>query len=169
MQLVVGRVLRPHGVRGEVVVDVRTDSPQDRYAVGSVFETDPATAGPLTVETIRPHQGRLLITFAGRADRDNAEALRGVLLFVDSASVPDPEDPDEFNDHQLVGLRAELSDGEHIGDVVGVDHTPASDLLVLRSPDGRQHLVPFVRAIVPEVDIAGGRVVLTPPDGLFDV
>jgi 16S rRNA processing protein RimM len=169
MQLVVGRINRPHGVRGEVVVDVRTDSPEQRYAVGSVFETDPPAAGPLTIETLRPHQGRYLVTFEGFADRGSADSLRGVLLCVDSAVVADPEDPDEFNDHQLVGLRAELDSGEHLGEVVRIEHAPASDLLILRLLDGRTGLVPFVRAIVPEVDIANGKVVLTPPDGLFDV
>jgi 16S rRNA processing protein RimM len=169
MQVVVGRVIRPHGLRGEVVVDVRTDEPDQRYAVGSVFSTDPAASGPLTVEALRPHQGRLLITFDGFADRDAAEALRGVLLCVDSDSVPAPEDPDEFHDRQLIGLRAESPAGEPIGEVVAIEHAPASDLLVVRRPDGRDALVPFVRAIVPEVDVASGRVVLTPPGGLFDL
>jgi len=169
MQLVVGRILRPHGLRGEVVVDVRTDSPAERFAVGSVLQTDPAAAGPLTVEDVRPHQGRLLVTFEGVADRDVADNLRGVLICVDSASVPAPEDPDEFNDHELVGLRAEMTTGEHIGDVVRIEHAPASDLLIVRRPDGRNALVPFVRAIVAEVDVAGGRVVVTPPDGLLDL
>jgi 16S rRNA processing protein RimM len=169
MQLVVGRILRPHGVRGEVVVDVRTDSPDERYAVGMVFATEPAAAGPLTVSELRPHQGRLLVTFEGIADRDVADALRGVLLWVDSDSVSEPEDPDEFLDHQLVGLRAEAVDGEVIGEVVRIDHGPGHDMLVVRLPDRREGLVPFVRAIVPTVDVAGGRVVLTPPDGLFDV
>jgi 16S rRNA processing protein RimM len=169
MQLVVGRVIRPHGVRGEVVVDVRTDSPAQRYAVGAVYQTDPAAAGPLTVAELRPHQGRFLITFEGYVDRDQADVLRGVLLCVDSETVPDPEDPDEFHDHQLVGLRAETPDGEHLGDVVRIEHAPASDLLIVRLTDGRNGLVPFVREIVPEVDVKGGRVVLTPPEGLFDV
>jgi 16S rRNA processing protein RimM len=169
MQLVVGRIGRPHGVHGEVVVDVRTDSPESRYAVGSVFATDPATAGPLTVETLRPHQGRFLVTFEGYADRDMADQLRGVLLCVDSSTISDPEDPEEFNDHQLVGLRVELASGEHLGEVVRIEHAPASDLLIVRLADGRTGMVPFVRAIVPEVDVAGGKVVLTPPDGLFDV
>jgi 16S rRNA processing protein RimM len=169
MQLVVGRIGRPHGVHGEVVVDIRTDSPELRYAVGSVFETDPATAGPLTVETLRPHQGRFLVTFEGYADRDMADQLRGVLLCVESATISDPEDPEEFNDHQLVGLRVELASGEHLGEVVRIEHAPASDLLIVRLADGRTGMVPFVRAIVPEVDVAGGKVVLTPPDGLFDV
>lgn len=168
MQLVVGRVIRPHGVRGEVVVDVRTDSPEQRYAVGSVFETDPSAAGPLTVEALRPHQGRYLVTFDGFADRDAADRLRGVLLCVDSATVPDPDDPDEFHDHQLVGLRVELADGEHLGEVVRIEHAPSSDLLIVRLLDGRTGMVPFVRAIVPEVDIAAGRVVVAPPEGLFD-
>jgi len=169
MQLVIGRILRPHGVRGEVVVDVRTDSPDERYAVGAVLETDPAAAGPLTIAELRPHQGRLLVFFDGITDRDTADELRGVLLCVDSSTVPDPPDPDEFHDHQLVGLRAESAEGELIGEVLRVDHAPASDLLVVRLTDGRTGLVPFVRAIVPTVDVAGGRVVLTPPDGLFDV
>jgi 16S rRNA processing protein RimM len=167
--VVVGRVIRPHGLRGEVVVDVRTDEPDQRYVVGSVFTTDPTAAGPLTVEAVRGHQGRLLVTFGGVPDRDAAEDLRGVLLCVDGDSVPEPEDPDEFHDRQLIGLRAEAPDGESIGEVVAIEHAPASDLLVVRRPDGRNALVPFVRAIVPQVDVAGGRVVLTPPDGLFDL
>jgi 16S rRNA processing protein RimM len=169
MQLVIGRILRPHGVRGEVVVDIHTDSPAERFAVGSVLATDPAAAGPLTISELRPHQGRLLILFDGCADRDVADQLRGVELVVDSASIPDPEDPDEFNDHQLVGLWAEKPDGERLGEVIRVEHGPGSDLLVLRLADGRQGLVPFVRAIVPEVDIPAGRVVMTPPEGLFDL
>jgi 16S rRNA processing protein RimM len=167
--LIVGQVVRPHGVRGEVVVDVRTDSPAERFMVGSVLQTDPTTAGPLTVEQVRPHQGRLLVVFDGIYDRDMADGLRGVLLCVDSADVPEPADPDEFHDYQLVGLRAERPDGTHVGDVVRIDHAPASDLLVLRLPDGRSGLVPFVRAMVPEVDVAGGRVVVTPPEGLLDL
>jgi 16S rRNA processing protein RimM len=167
--LVVGRVIRPHGVHGEVAVDVRTDTPGPRYAVGSVLWTDPATAGPLTVEASRPHQGRMLVLFRGVADRGAAESLRGVLLCVDSAFLAEPDDPDEFHDHQLVGLRVESSAGQQLGEVVRVDHAPASDLLVVRLLDGREGLVPFVRAIVPDVDVAAGRVVVTPPEGLFDL
>jgi 16S rRNA processing protein RimM len=169
VQLVVGRVIRPHGVRGEVVVAIHTDSPAERFAVGSVFATDPAAAGPLKIDAVRSHQGRLLVTFETFADRDVADRLRGVLLLVDSEDVADPEDPDEFNDYQLVGLRAESPDGAVLGEVVRIDHAPASDLLVLRLPDGRDGLVPFVKAIVPEVDVPGGRVVVTAPEGLFDL
>jgi len=175
MLLVVGQIARPHGVRGEVGVDVRTDAPAERFAPGSVLITDPGRrAAPdvpakLTVETVRPHLGRLLIVFDGVYDRGLAERLRGVLLCVDSDDVPDTDDPDEFHDHQLVGLAAVTPAGEVLGEVLRVDHAPASDLLVLRRPDGREALVPFVKAIVPEVDLAGGRVVLTPPEGLFDL
>jgi 16S rRNA processing protein RimM len=190
MQLIVGQIFRPHGIRGEVTVDPRTDEPAARFAVGSVLATDSTAVrrlvsapGPgnsadearwqvpptLTVESIRPHQGRLLIVFEGVYDRNLAEELKGVLLTVDSASVPDSDDPDEFNDHQLVGLAAVDPDGAVLGEVVRVDHAPASDLLVVRQPDGRSALVPFVKAIVPEVDLAGGRVIITAPEGLFDL
>jgi 16S rRNA processing protein RimM len=169
VELVVGRIVRPHGVHGELVVDVRTDEPELRYVVGSVLATDPAGVGPLTIDSVRPHQGRLLITFEGVADREVAEQLRGVLLCVDSADVPPPSDPDEFHDYQLIGLRAVSPDGSSIGEVVRVEHAPASELLVLRLDDGRTGLVPFVSAIVPEVDLPGGRIVLTPPEGIFDL
>lgn len=173
MLLVVGQVIRPHGVRGEVIVEVRTDAPEQRYAVGSVLTTDPAAAGPLTIERARPHPaagpGRLIVAFDGVRDRTLADGLRGVRLCVDSADVPPTDDPDEFHDHQLVGLCAVSPDGERLGEVVGIEHAPASDLLVLRRPDGGSALVPFVKAIVPEVDLAGGRMVLTPPPGLFEL
>lgn len=183
MLLVVGVIVRPHGIRGELLVDVRTDEPESRYVPGSVLVTDPGNrrrqAAPadgrwvppptLTVEAVRPHQGRLIVTFEGVYDRNLAEELRGVLLCVDSADVAGSDDPDEFNDFQLVGLAAVSVDGEPLGEVVRIEHAPASELLVLRRPDGATALVPFVRAIVPEVDITGGRVVLTPPEGLFDL
>ncbi|WP_205862131.1 ribosome maturation factor RimM [Planosporangium thailandense] len=173
--LVVGQIVRPHGILGEVVVNVRTDDPAERFAPGSVLVTDPGkrvapqVPPTLTVETVRPHQGRLLIVFDSVYDRDIAENLRGVLLCVDSETLPPSEDPDEFSDFELVGLAAVTREGEPLGEVIRVDHAPASDLLVLRRPDGRSALVPFVKAIVPEVDVAGGRVVLTPPEGLFDL
>ncbi|MDT4989241.1 MAG: rRNA processing protein RimM [Micromonosporaceae bacterium] len=175
MLLVVGRIARPHGVRGEINVDVRTDDPAARFAPGSVLTTDPGRrAAPdvpatLTIATVRPHRDKLLIVFEGIHDRDAADRLRGVLLCVDSRDVADSDDPDEFNDHQLIGLAAVGADGDPLGEVTGVEHAPASDLLVLRRPDGRSALVPFVRAIVADVDLAAGRVVVTPPDGLFDL
>jgi 16S rRNA processing protein RimM len=171
MLLVVGVIVRAHGIRGEVLVDVRTDEPAERFAPGSVLVTDPGAGadGTLTVTAARPHQGRLIVSFEGLADRGAAEGLRGVGLCVDTADLPASSDPDEFSDHQLIGLRAETPEGEALGDVVRVEHAPASDLLVLRRPDGGTALVPFVKAIVPEVDLPGGRVVLTPPGGLLDL
>jgi 16S rRNA processing protein RimM len=169
MELVVGFIARPHGVRGEVVVDVSTDEPEARYAVGNVLATDPPGAGPLTVESVRPHHGRLLVAFEGIEDREATEHLRGVKLCVDSTDIPESDDPDEFSDFQLIGLVAVGQDGQRLGEVVRVDHGPAADLLVLRLPGGREALVPFVKAIVPEVDVAGGRLVLTPPGGLLEL
>ncbi|MET7670293.1 ribosome maturation factor RimM [Micromonospora luteifusca] len=123
----------------------------------------------LTIEESRFHQGRVLIAFAGILDRNTAEALRGTLLVVDSADVTPPDDPEEFHDHQLVGLAVVTPAGERLGEVARIDHAPSSDLLVLRRPEGRTALIPFVRAIVPEVDLAGGRVIVDPPAGLLDL
>jgi 16S rRNA processing protein RimM len=169
MQLVVGRIARPHGIRGEVVVEVTTDEPDARYQPGSVLATDPASAGPLAIEAVRPHQGRLIVAFDGVLDRDRAEELRGVRLCVDSAEVSPLADPDEFHDFQLIGLAAVDSAGQALGEVVAVEHGPAADLLVLRRPGGGSALVPFVKAIVPTVDLPAGRLVLTPPEGLLDL
>jgi len=207
MQLVVGRIGKPHGVRGEVTVEVRTDEPEARFAPGTVLRTEPGATPPpaprstvlrtepgatppsgeaatapadglgvpfrvpakLTIEAARWHQGRMLVAFDGVLDRDGAEALRGTLLVVDSSEVAPPEDPEEFHDHQLVGLAAVTPSGERLGEVVRIDHAPSSDLLVLRRPEGRTALIPFVRAIVPEVDLAGGRVIVDPPAGLLDL
>ncbi|MEV0940012.1 ribosome maturation factor RimM [Micromonospora wenchangensis] len=193
--LIVGRIGKPHGIRGEVTVEVRTDEPEARFAPGTVLCTEPGAtprvAAPrrgaaepveavapgvayevpaeLTIESARWHQGRMLVAFEGVLDRETAEALRGTLLGVDSASVAPPEDPEEFHDHQLVGLAVVTPAGEHLGEVAKIDHAPASDLLVLRRPQGGSALIPFVKAIVPEVDLAGGRVVVDPPAGLLDL
>jgi 16S rRNA processing protein RimM len=176
MLLVVGRIGRPHGVRGEVTVEVRTDEPDERFAPGSVLRTDPAAARPevdvppeLTVETIRWHQGRPLVLFDGIYDRDLAENLRGVLLCVESASLAPPDDPDEFNDHDLVGLPVFTPAGSPLGEIARIDHAPASDLLVLAKVGGGTALIPFVKAIVHEVDVAGRRVVVDPPGGLLEL
>jgi 16S rRNA processing protein RimM len=169
VQLVVGRVGRPQGVRGEVTVEVRTDDPESRFAPGSVLLTEPAERGPLTVAGMRPRPGGVVLSFAGVTGRAAAEALRGTVLLVDSARLPAIEDPDEFYDHQLVGLTAVDEAGATLGTVAAVVHAPASDLLVVRGEDDREHLVPFVRDLVPTVDVAAGRVVLTPPEGLFEL
>ena len=169
MQLVVGRVGRPHGIRGEVSVQVRTDDPDRRFAAGSVLATEPAARGPLTVVSARWHSGRLLVTFAGSADRSQAESLTGTYLVVDSAEVGAPADPDEYHDYELIGLAVLTTAGELVGTVKDVLHH-GQDLLVIEpvTGSGDDDLVPFVTAIVPEVDIAAGRLVIDPPPGLLD-
>jgi len=170
MQLVVGRVGRPHGVRGDVIVDVHTDDPDLRFAAGSVLATEPAATGPLTVAAARWHSGRLLVSFAGIDDRDQAGELRGVMLVVDSAELADPADADYVRDYQLVGLTVLTTAGEPVGKVTDVLHH-GQDLLVIKgdeSRSGAEILVPFVTPLVPEVDVAGGRLVIDPPPGLLD-
>ncbi len=164
MLLVIGRIGRAHGVRGEVSVDIRTDDPDARFVPGGSIVTE--GAGTLTVETVRTHSGRLLIRFAGFDDRTAAETLRGVLLLVDSADIPPSADPEEFHDHELIGLAAVTADGTKLGEIVDVEHH-GQDLLVLRRTTGDDALVPFVTAIVTTVDVPGGRVVLDPPPGLL--
>jgi 16S rRNA processing protein RimM len=169
MQLVVGRVGRPHGIRGELTVQVHTDDPDVRFACGAVLATEPAERGPLTVSSSRWHSGRLLIRFAGCANRTSAEDLRGTLLVMDSADVGPPADPDEFNDHELIGLGVATVEGKPVGVVTDVLHQGQDLLVVTPAPDGDEILVPFVAAIVPEVDVRGGRLVIDPPPGLLDL
>ena len=169
MDLVVGRIGKPHGVRGEVTVEVRTDDPDARFAPGSSLRTDPVERGPLTVAGVHPRSGGLVVAFAGVESREAAEGLRGTVLVVDSAELPDIEDADEWYDHQLVGLTAVDPAGGALGEVADVVHAPAADLLVVRDADGREHLVPFVREMVPAVDVPRRRVVVDAPEGLFDL
>src|SRR5690606_38674097 len=164
MELTVATIGRAHGLRGEVGVEVRTDEPHERFVVGAVLATDPARRGPLEIARVRRQGPRWFLTFVGVTDRDQAEALRGVHLVVD---VDSAADGDAWYPHELAGLRAEAPDGTLLGEVTGVEHLPAQDLLVLREVTGERTLVPFVRAIVPVVDVAGGRVVVDPPRGLL--
>jgi len=170
MLLVVGRVGRPHGLRGEVTVEVRTDDPADRFRRGAVLLTDPASRGPLTVAGVRWNSGRLLLTFDGYQDRDEAEALRDTFLQVESDDLQPLADPEEFYDHDLIGLRVVTTGGEEVGTVADVLHY-GQDLLVVDGSGrraGAEILIPFVVAIVPEVDVASGRLVVDPPAGLLD-
>lgn len=168
VQLVVGRIARAHGINGEVSVEVRTDAADLRFAVGAQLDTDPPRAEPLTVLHSRWHSGRLLVTFDGIADRTMAESLRGSWLTVDSSTSPEPG-ADEFWDHDLVGLDAVSVTGDPLGVVEDVVHPPGAPLLVVRRPDGTEALVPFVQEIVPTVDVAGHRLVVDPPEGLFEL
>ena len=170
MQLVVGRIGRPHGIRGDLTVQVHTDDPDSRFAAGSVLATEPAARGPLTVSESRWHSGRLLVRFAGYTDRTSAEDLRGTMLVMESSEVGPAEDPDEFHDYELIGLDVVTVAGEPVGVVADVLHQ-GQDLLVIRPdrPGAEDVLVPFVAALVPEVDVKAGRLVIDPPPGLLDL
>lgn len=168
MQVVVGRIGRPHGIRGDVNVESRTDEPDRRFATGTVLTTDHVGYPHLTVAGYRWHSGRLLLHFEGVEDRTAVEALRGVLLSTDVDPGETPDDADEFYDHQLVGLAVEDLAGAVIGSVSEVVHG-AQDLLLVTRDGGGQLLVPFVGALVPEVDVAAGRVVVDLPGGLLDL
>jgi 16S rRNA processing protein RimM len=170
MQVTVGRVGRAHGVRGDVMVGVRTDEPELRFAVGSRLDTDPAAVGPLTVAAKRWQSGELVVRFEGIRNRTAAEGLRGTWLSVDTATLAPPADPDEFRDHDLVGLTARTADGTVVGEITDVLHYGQDILVIKRAADavGADVLVPFVKAIVPEVDVAAGTLVIDPPPGLLD-
>lgn len=166
MLVTVGVIGRAHGVRGDVAVDVRTDSPEVRFARGAALATEPPQAGPLTVAKIRWHSGRLLVQFAGVANRSAAETLRGVRLLADVDERERPADPEEYYDHQLTGLSVRTEDGTLIGEVVDVVHLPGQDLLAVKRAVG-EVLVPFVTAIVPTVDLDAKEIVIDPPPGLL--
>lgn len=168
MQLCVGRVNRGHGVGGQVLVDVRTDDPDARFAVGTSLLTDPPERGPLVVATAHRHSGRLVVGFDGLTDRTAADGLRGTVLLVESADLPATGNEDEFGDYQLIGLAARTVGGAPLGQIADILHGAGNDLLVLQR-EGEQLLVPFVRAIVPTVDLAAGVVLVDPPDGLLDL
>jgi len=168
--VVVGRIGKPHGLRGEVTVEVRTDEPDRRFAVGTTVRAERPSGGQapwpaLTVTGARWHQATLLLRFEELTDRTAAESARGLVLHTDVAADESPDDPEEFYDHQLVGLAVEDPEGRPLGAVTAVLHG-AQDLLQVRTPDGRDALVPFVAALVPEVDLPGGRVVVADRPGL---
>ena len=172
IELVVGRIGKPHGIKGEVTVDVRTDEPALRYADGAVLRCEAPrgsafTAKTVTVTRTRWHQMVLLVTFAEFHDRNTAEAARGVVLHATVPLDAVPEDPDEYYDHQLIGLAAvDSTSGEHLGEITGVVHGGAQDLLAIRATDGRPTLVPFVKALVPDVDLEARKVTVADRPGL---
>lgn len=177
-QLRVGRLTKAHGLKGGLKLELYTDDPDRRFTPGASFslqvpESSPWYGKRLELAELRWYNGQPVGFFADVADRTAAESLVKAILWVDQ----DPEEaaePDAWYDHQLVGLDV-VRDGATVGVIDRLEHLPAQDLLVVRvaAPSGspeesREVLVPFVRAIVPEVDIDGGRVVVTPPDGLFE-
>ena len=175
-EVVVGRIGRAHGVRGELSVEPRTDEPERRFTDGAVLLTRaPGGAGDvpagrpstLTIARSRWHQSRLLVTFEEVHDRTTAETLTGLVLAVRVDPDEVPDDPEEFYDHQLVGLRAVTTDGAEVGEVTDVLHATGQDLLAIRTPDGGEVLVPFVTALVPVVDLAAGRLEVADRPGLL--
>lgn len=166
--IAVGRIGPARGVRGEVLVEPWTDDPADRFAVGAVLRTDPEAPGPLRVEAMSLADGKLVVHFAGVADRPGAEALRRTQLLITAADRPPLDDPDEFYDTDLLGLAARTLDGAALGPVREVLHAGGADYLVLEV-GGRDRLVPFVAAIVPKVDVDAGTVEIDPPEGLFEL
>ncbi|TXS18295.1 MULTISPECIES: ribosome maturation factor RimM [unclassified Streptomyces] len=168
MQLVVARIGRAHGIKGDVTVEVRTDEPELRLGPGAVLATEPAHAGPLTIETGRVHSGRLLLRFEGVRDRSAAEALRNILLIAEVDPEELPDDPEEFYDHQLMDLDVVLGDGTEIGRITEISHLPSQDLFIVEREDGSEVMIPFVEEIVTEIDLEEQRIVIEPPPGLID-
>ena len=177
MRLIVARIGRAHGLRGEVSIEVRTDAPQERFVDGAVLHVEDgprrrallATGAPtaLTLSRVRDNNGTMLLTFAEVSDRSTAENLRDVIL---EAEVDEASDEDDaWYDHELVGLAVVDPAGARLGEVIAVQHPGAQDLPVVRTVAGTgDRLVPFVSAIVPEVDVKGGRIVMTAPPGLLE-
>ena len=170
-ELRVGRLTKAHGLKGALKLELFTDEPEKRFVPGAVFTLQVPTGSKwhgksLELRELRWYNGHAVGFFAGVDDRTEAESLVKAILWVSQDARELPDEDDAWYDHQLVGLQA-LRDGQPVGTVVRVDHLPAQDLLAVKTADG-EVLVPFVAAIVPEVDIAAGTVTLTPPNGLFE-
>ncbi|HEY0228704.1 MAG TPA: ribosome maturation factor RimM [Mycobacterium sp.] len=174
MELVVGRVVKAHGIGGEVVVEVRTDDPAARFAPGNALRAKKSRGGAAernyVVAGAREHGARLLVRLDGVDDRNAADALRGCVFVVDSGDLPPIDEADTYYDHQLEGLKIRTAAGQDIGVIVEVLHTAGGELLaVKRSDDGDELLVPFVSAIVTSVSLEQGTVEIDPPEGLLDL
>jgi 16S rRNA processing protein RimM len=172
LELTVGRVVKAHGVGGEVVVEVRTDDPAARFAPGNTLRAKRSRGGgeeaSYVVADAREHGARLLVRLAGVDDRDAADALRGSLFVVDSDDLPPIDEPDTYYDHQLEGLRVRTTTGQDVGVVAEVLHTAGGELLAVRRDSG-ELLVPFVGAIVVSVSLQDGLIEIDPPEGLLDL
>ena len=166
MRLQVARIGKPHGIRGEVTVQVLTDAPEDRFVPGVVFEIEHPGIKTLTVEGARWNKEILLLAFEEILDRNVAETMRGAKLFIETE---DTEDEGEgWYEHELVDLEARVDD-KVIGKVTALRTGNVQDLLVIETSAGDEVYLPFVTGMVPEVDVKGGFIVATPPAGLFDV
>jgi 16S rRNA processing protein RimM len=168
-QLRVARLMKAHGLKGAIKLELYTDDPARRFVPGARFDLQVPTTSPwhgktLELAELRWYNGQPVAFFVDVPDRTAAETLIRAILWVDDAG--DNDEPDAWYDYQLVGLRA-LRDGVEVGKVARVDHLPAQDLLAIDTGRG-EVLVPFVSAIVPAVDVDAGTVTLTPPAGLFE-
>jgi 16S rRNA processing protein RimM len=166
VEVVVGVIGRAHGVRGEVAVELRTDEPDRRFSPGQQLRAEDSS-GLFTVLAARQHAGGLLVRFDEVADRTAADAVRGTLLVADVDLDERPGDAGEFYDRQLIGLAARTPDETNVGRVASVLHLPHQDLLELDTARGPR-LVPFVEALVPEIDIEGGWLRIAAMPGLLD-
>ena len=167
----VGRLLKAHGLKGAIKLELYTDSPNERFVPGAVFELQVPEESPWFGKTVKVTELRWynqspVLFLDGVVDRTGAESLIKAILLIDAETEKLPEEPDAWYDHQLVGLKA-LRDGVEVGEVVRVDHFPAQDLLIIKTGD-REVMLPFVKAIVPSVDIKAGTLTVTPPTGLFE-
>lgn len=171
MELTVGRVVKAHGIGGEIVVEIRTDDPDARFAPGNTLRSKASRGGgerDFVVESVREHGGRLLVRLAGITDREAADALRGTLFVVDSDDLPPIDESDTYYDHELEGLHVRTITGRDVGVVAEVLHTAAGELLAVRRESG-EALVPFVTAIVTSVSLDDGTIEIDPPEGLLDL
>ena len=164
IRVVVGRIGRAHGIRGDVAVDVRTDEPERRFVRGAVLA---AGARTLTVAASRWQSGRLVVSFGEVPDRTAAEQLRGTLLEAEVDPEELPDDEDAYYDRQLIGLEARTDAGTLIGQVTSVVHHDEQDTLIVAA-EGRELMIPFVSAIVPTVDLSAGHLVVVDVPGLLD-
>lgn len=161
MRLLVGRIGRAHGILGEATIEVRTDDPDARFAVGEKLQTD--EHGELTITSGRVHNGILLLGFAGYSDRNQIEKLRNTLLYAEVDINEVREDDDDYHVLQLIGCQAFLENGEFFGEVTDVINLPSQDLLAIKTQEN-EVLIPFVRQLVPIVDIALKRLEVIPPN-----
>ena len=167
--VLVGRVARAHGNRGQVIVDPATDFPEERFRPGSVLLMQRAgVIEALTVESVRFHRGRPIIGLAGVATMDAAEALAGSELRIDAESLQ-PLPPGSFYRHDLIGCSVETPRGDSIGVVTGVEGDGAGSRLIVQSGSEGEVLIPLVEGICLEVDTARRKIVVEPPDGLLDL
>ena len=161
MRLNVGRIGRAHGILGEATIEVRTDLAEERFAIGEKVQTD--SHGDLTVASARVHNGILLLGFEGISDRNSIEKFRDVLLYSE-VDIDEPGlDDDDYHVLQVVGCQAFLVDGDLFGEVSEVLNLPGQDVLSIKTDSG-EILIPFVRQLVPVVDIKAKRMTVIPPE-----